>query len=179
MAQRSVTGPFAIVAHSCRTLVNTRCIYYVVDPSPSAPCNLTLCPILDFANHAPERIHISPALPSTLFPPTPGSRRGGAKLGDDYVFLASSEVPIHKDDELFLRYGGHSNRKLFVEYGFVNVWTPHQCESGMFSGEVDVQDGVQGLLAGQGDLGDRVRDILEQEGYWGYSSSASYSAWRV
>ena len=83
------------------------------------------------------------------------------------MFLASSEVPIQKDDELFLRYGAHSNSRLFVEYGFVNVWTPRQCETGTFSGEAEVQDVMQSLFASRGDLGDHAKNILEQEGYWG------------
>lgn len=150
--------------------VNTRCIYYQLDPSPSAPENLTLCPVLDFANHRPNDTHIVPVLPSSLFPPSPGSfSKGRRNLGGDYMFISSSETPVNKDDELFLRYGSHSNRMLFVEYGFVNTWSKGACASGEFNGDVDLQDVVEEVLISKGAVGRLLREVLEEEGYWGYS----------
>ena len=151
-------------------VVNTRCIYYQLSPTPSAPENLTLCPVLDFANHAPENTHIIPVLPSTLFPATPGSsKRGNSGLAGDYMFIASSDTPVRKNEELYLRYGAHANRTLFVEYGFVSSWNEGDCREGNFNGEVDVQDIMEDLFASRGIVGQVLKDILEEEGYWGYS----------
>lgn len=171
------------VAAACRiryfalrslTIVNTRCIYYQLDASPSAPDNLTLCPVLDFANHAPADTHIVPVLPSSIFPPTPGSKSRSMGLGGDFMFLASSETPINKDEELFLEYGSHANRTLFVEYGFVNLWREGQCSDGTFCGEIDVQDIVEDLFNSKGAVGRSMKQVLEEEGYWGYNSVLVY-----
>ncbi|EKM55430.1 uncharacterized protein PHACADRAFT_94457 [Phanerochaete carnosa HHB-10118-sp] len=149
-------------------VVNTRCVYYQLDPSSLAPENLTLCPVLDFANHRPHDTHIIPVSPSSIFPPTPGSSsKGRHGLGGDYTFMASSETPVHQDEELFLRYGGHSNRMLFVEYGFVNLWNEGECTGGQFDGEVDVQDMMEELFVVKGATGGTLKDALEEEGYWG------------
>lgn len=84
------------------------------------------------------------------------------------MFIASSEKPIQTDDELFLRYGSHSNQVLFVEYGFVNLWKEGACQKGKFNGEVDVQDAVEELVSAKGSTGEVLKEILEEEGYWGY-----------
>ncbi|GJE95126.1 SET domain-containing protein [Phanerochaete sordida] len=148
--------------------VNTRCIYYQLDSATSAPENMTLCPILDFANHRPNNTHIVAVQPTSLFPPTPGSLgKGRHGLGGDYIFMSSSETPVHKDEELFLRYGSHSNRMLLVEYGFGNLWDEGECRDGKFGGEVDVQDMVEKLFAARGAVGRALKEVLETEGYWG------------
>ncbi|TCD69710.1 hypothetical protein EIP91_006477 [Steccherinum ochraceum] len=140
--------------------VNTRCIHYRLSPSTSSPENLTLCPILDFANHRPG--------PSDIIPTS-----NPYKLGGDFTFTASSEHALRleegeRDKEVFLRYGGHANRVLFVEYGFVNLGNSEGVE-GEGSGEVDVQDVVEDLVFGSADaeVVKRARDVLELEGYWG------------
>lgn len=130
---------------------------------------MTLCPILDFANHAPSRTHITPVAVSSIFPPTLGSSKRKSKyLGGDYTFVSSSEFPIVKDEELSLKYGAHSNRTLFIEYGFVNGWKAGECRNGRFNGEVDVEAHVTELFNARADVGAWMRDLLEEEGYWGY-----------
>lgn len=152
--------------------VNTRCIYYQSHPVLSAPENMAMCPVLDFANHAPSRTHVFPVLPSSIFPLAPGgSKKRGQTLGGDYMFLSSSQYPIEKDEELFLRYGAHANRTLFVEYGFVNMWQQGDCLSGKFSGEVDIQGPLEELFTQRGNMGAWMKGVLEGEGYWGYNSS--------
>ena len=85
------------------------------------------------------------------------------------MFMASGKTPVRKDTELFLRYGGHANRTLFVEYGFVNMWNETECYEGKFNGEADVQNIMEDLFASKGGVGRAMRQILEEEGYWGYS----------
>lgn len=136
--------------------MNTRCIHYRVSPSRSSPDNITLCPILDFANHSP-RPH------SDIVAVLPQHTLGGA-----YGFKSSSEHTLHADHEIFLRYGGHANRTLFTEYGFVNLWEDGAVEQGGVEGEVDVQDFVEDMIekAG-GHIAAAAREVLEDEGYWG------------
>jgi hypothetical protein len=170
-----LVGYLSNVIRSSLSLVNTRCLYYQLDPSPSAPDNLTLCPVLDFANHAPSNTHIVPVLPSSIFAHTHGHSKTPRKvLGGEYMFLSSSETPIRKDDELFLRYGGHANRTLFIEYGFVKLWKEGDCRNGSFSGEVDVQNIVEELFSSKGSIGQSMKKLLEEVGYWGYNCILVY-----
>ncbi|KAH8099495.1 SET domain-containing protein [Cristinia sonorae] len=138
--------------------VNTRCIHYRLDSSISSPKNMTLCPILDFANHTPSHSDIIPQLRASH----------SHALGGDYVFKSNSARTLRKNSEVFLRYGGHANRTLFIEYGFVNLWEEGSVERGEVSGEVDVQDLVEALFEnGPGFIAKVVKQILEDEGYWG------------
>jgi len=139
--------------------VNTRCIHYRIDPSLSSPKNMTLCPVLDFANHTPRHSDIVPVLRSS---------EHSYALGGDYVFKASPEHKLLGGSEIFLCYGGHANRTLFTEYGFVNKWEEGTVENGPFDGEVDVQDLVEGILR-QADpaTAGQTKQVLEEEGYWG------------
>lgn len=70
-----------------------------------------------------------------------------------------------------LRYGGHANRVLFVEYGFVNA----PIGDGEGEGEVDVQDLVEDVFR-EGDVGvaKLMKGVLEDEGYWGYIFVSSH-----
>ena len=74
------------------------------------------------------------------------------------------------DEEVCLRYGGHSNQSLFVEYGFVNAVSNEDMESGTYPAEVDVQPIVVDLFKGRGSVGMWMQTILENEGYWGWVS---------
>lgn len=85
------------------------------------------------------------------------------------MFISSKEHPIQKDQELFLQYGAHANKTLFVEYGFVNSWLEGECLRGEFRGEVDLQDILEDMFTKRGSVGTWMKDVLEQEGYWGYS----------
>ena len=155
-----------------RTLVNTRSIYYPIQgEDPEKDC-LTLCPILDFANHNEAPSHITPAVETALR--SPGSH---ASAGD-FIFTSCIDTIVEAGQQLYLRYGGHSNRTLFAEYGFVNQFGPEAIPRGDFRGEVDVQDIVEECIRTlKPRYGGRreasayqrwVMDTLEEEGYWGY-----------
>jgi hypothetical protein len=92
--------------------------------------------------------------------PSPGK-------GDDFILL-SPNLPSHKGDELFLRYGAHTNQFLFVEYGFVNP-APLSLDSSQENtyGSIDISADVEGLFCSLGSVGEQMRAALEEEGYWG------------
>ena len=77
----------------------------------------------------------------------------------DFIFL-SPDRPVESGEELFLKYGNHSNRTLFTEYGFVDE-TADASE-----GEVDISDCVDVILAGK-PAQKRLRTLLDEEGYIG------------
>jgi len=143
--------------------VNTRCVYHRLKSLPSDRDNLTLCPILDFANHTRASPHLL-LEPSEIWNATPRS-----KPGDNLTLVSSHDIVIKEGEELCLKYGFHSNRTLFVEYGFVNEPFHSKCE-----GEVDVQDIVEQLFEGKGIIGSRLKGILTAEGYWGCVSLFLY-----
>ncbi|KAL0946918.1 hypothetical protein HGRIS_013079 [Hohenbuehelia grisea] len=144
--------------------VNTRCIYRQLKASRSHPDNLTLCPILDFANHTSDfSSSISPVSSLTDIWQAPSK----SPAGDDFTFISSSKFSYPEGAELFLNYGAHSNRTLFVEYGFINRATLDEILEGSFSGEVDVEDILQPMFTSIGDAGREARMILDEEGYWG------------
>ncbi|KAF4603628.1 hypothetical protein EYR40_000797 [Pleurotus pulmonarius] len=92
-----------------------------------------------------------------------------SKGGDDFTLMASREITTKGGDELCLTYGAHCNTTLFVEYGFVNVFTSDMIAGGSFRGEVNVQN----VMAASFDSGERdraawLKSTLEDEGYWGY-----------
>ncbi|KAF8163286.1 hypothetical protein B0H34DRAFT_694841 [Crassisporium funariophilum] len=140
--------------------VNTRCVYHRIAKSRSDPDNMTLCPILDFANHT--------ANPPYTFPqPSPGEIWNSGpsikkKLGDPFILLSPSTSSISIDQELFLRYGTHSNSTLFAEYGFVNMSPSDGTE-----GEVEMDALVEALFDQKGATGLWMKEVLVQEGYWG------------
>ncbi|KAF8761564.1 Oxidoreductase family, C-terminal alpha/beta domain [Rhizoctonia solani] len=82
--------------------VNTRCLYHGLGFAQPSD-NVTMCPILDFANHTSiDSLSIT---------------QDEFALGDGMAF--STPGPIKNGDQVYLRYGGHSNAFLFSEYGFV------------------------------------------------------------
>ena len=99
----------------------------------------------------------------------PGSREDASwsKAGRNFTLSSPSGIHIKTGDELYLRYGAHSNATLFVEYGFVTNVSPDLIESGEYPGEVDVQTSVEALFKVRGELGTIMKEILEVEGYWG------------
>jgi ribosomal lysine N-methyltransferase 2 len=121
--------------------VNTRCVYHRVSPSPSHPDNLTLCPLLDLANHTSSPAHASRT-------PIP-------------TFYSPSTSQLNKGDEVYLRYGPHSNITLFAEYGFVE-------ENPSNGGQLDVSDILELLFHKKGPLGAWMKTSLEATNYWGY-----------
>jgi len=150
--------------------VNTRCIYHRLKASRSDPDNITLCPILDFANHNPILPH---ALPS---PSDAGiwNTAPRSKLGDDFTLMSPANSNIEQGQELYLCYGAHANRTLFVEYGFVNEFSARILSRGEFHGEVDVQELVEHLFDQREAIGKWMRGTLENEGYWGYWLSLTH-----
>ncbi|KAG1772659.1 hypothetical protein EDD22DRAFT_859575 [Suillus occidentalis] len=156
--------------------VNTRCIYYRLKASREDPDNLTLCPILDFANHTPNGPHMTP-VPSEadIWDTAPVKL-----IGKGFRFLSPADVSVQEGKEIFLAYGAHPNRTLFVEYGFVNKSLD---EVEITEGEVDVQDVVESLILDH-KSGAFVKSILEDEGYWGdwtlyCSAGSAQPSWRL
>ncbi|KZP12004.1 SET domain-containing protein [Athelia psychrophila] len=143
--------------------VNTRCIYYQVHASRSSPDNLTMCPILDFANHTSTSRHMSPV--PIDFRSLSTLPRGSPKKGQ-LVFVSPREA-IEEGEEIFLCYGAHANRTLFVEYGFVNDIPIGAEHSDEYNGEVDVQDIVERLFTEAGPQGMWLKGVLEDNAYWG------------
>ncbi|KIY50871.1 SET domain-containing protein, partial [Fistulina hepatica ATCC 64428] len=135
--------------------VNTRCMYYQVKLRRTDPDNCALCPVMDFANHMPNVPHMLPRR-MREFPTRSG-----------LVFQSSAGTETRAGEELYLSYGAHSNRTLFVEYGFVNEVSQAALESGAVDGELDIQHFVEKLFVELGTLGNWMRSILEGEGYWG------------
>ncbi|CAA7271714.1 unnamed protein product [Cyclocybe aegerita] len=124
---------------------------------------MTLCPILDFANHHMTIPSASPeATQAKLWNTGPAPKR---KFGDNFT-LCSPSVHVVAGQELFLKYGAHAKSTLFVEYGFVDVvdWEAPEEETG---GEIEVDTYVETLFDQRGELGLWMKDILAKEGYWG------------
>lgn len=148
--------------------VNTRCIYYRLKESGKDEANITLCPILDFANHDWYNSYIRPVFDSDIWNTRPRAKDGFQFLATEHI----REVEVGK--EIYLRYGGNSNQDLFVEYGFVNAVSNEEMVSGTYPAEVDVQAIMVDLFEGRGTVGSWMRTILEKEGYWGYVQRESW-----
>ena len=100
-----------------------------------------------------------------------------SKAKDPFQFLATEHIAeVDVDKEICLRYGGHSNQSLFVEYGFANVASCEDMKSGKYPAEVDVQPIVVDLFKGKGSVGTWMQTILKNEGYWGYASRGTESS---
>lgn len=84
---------------------------------------------------------------------------------------------MKKGDQLFLRYGSHSNAFLFSEYGFVLPKPAGDGEEGedfQNYGQVLVDDIVFEMFERKGKPW--MRDALQKWDYWGYVLAfASYS----
>lgn len=162
MAQRSA-NLWYLPSHGAALIaciVNTRCIYHRLSDSRSSPDNVTLCPLLDFANHAIHPPHMLPEQSNAHAWDTAPRH----KLGDSFTLLSPQGTTVQTGQELFLQYGAHANRTLFVEYGFVDRKSP---DSACEHWEVDVQDIVEDLFSERGKTGSWMKTILEEEGYWG------------
>ncbi|KAJ8463164.1 hypothetical protein ONZ51_g10435 [Trametes cubensis] len=152
-----------------QTILNTRCIFYRIRQNRSDPDNFTLCPILDFANHGTERTHIFPVVESEIWG-TAGQRAPAGRKkakADAFAFYGPSDITVSQGRELLLKYGAHSNRFLFSEYGFVTRFRPSDISSGSFEGEVDVQEFVEEMIDKAGPIKTVIKFTLEDSGYWG------------
>ncbi|KDR81593.1 hypothetical protein GALMADRAFT_239640 [Galerina marginata CBS 339.88] len=145
--------------------VNTRCVYHRLAKTRSDQDNMTLCPILDFANHTTTPPYTLPqATHAELWDTGPSTKR---KFGDDFVLLSPSTASSSRGGELFLRYGAHSNATLFAEYGFVNLPSPEWTHDEASGGEVELGHLVEDLFRGRAEVGSWMKEVLVEEGYWG------------
>ena len=135
-------------------LVNTRCIYYRIKSAQADPDNLTMCPILDFANHTTSSPTVVPQASSAdiwdMAPPRHSS--------EGITLLSPREKTVEEGEELHLRYGFHSNQFLFTEYGFAT-----ESERGC----IDITPAIEELLNERGKVGQWLKERLQEEGYWG------------
>ena len=125
--------------------VNTRCIWFNVDPA-NKDNNLTLCPVIDMINHAPRRTTKPEALLSTLAFSSPTH--------------SSPDPPLEDGAELCFSYGPHEDAMLLAEYGFVVGRTNEH-------NAVEIDRFVEALFDAQGREGELKRQVLEDEAYWG------------
>lgn len=126
---------------------------------------MTLCPILDFANHTYKEnsMHPGPTMADIWdSAPSLSSKR---QFGEDFFLLSPSNATVNVGEQLFLRYGMHANSTLFAEYGFVNTidWSN---PDDTFSGEVEVDHFVKTLFETKVEVGKWAKNILIEEGYW-------------
>lgn len=143
--------------------MNTRCIYHRLCPTRSDPNNMTMCPILDFANHTD---HLLPAFPQPSYAEI-SDQAPSQSTGEDFILLSPKDKTLYPGEEVFLKYGAHSNRTLFTEYGFVNYLSTDTLENGSIDCEADVQWRTLRLFAKRGSIGKWMEDLLRKEGYWG------------
>ena len=85
------------------------------------------------------------------------------KRSGDFTFLSPRDV-IQVGEEVYLNYGAHANRTLFVEYGFVNTVSEITVLEEEQNGEIDVQDIIEQLFKAPNQW---MKDILIEKGYWG------------
>ncbi|KAG6890711.1 hypothetical protein C0995_005084 [Termitomyces sp. Mi166 len=123
-----------------------------------------MCPIIDFANHTNHSNHMSPQEPIAARAKAPPSSKS---VGLNFVLRSPSNPATKQDDELFLKYGAHSNQKLFVEYGFVSEISAELLLCGDAIGEIAIQSELVDLFESRGELGAWMKDVLQNEGYWG------------
>ncbi|KAG7452533.1 SET domain-containing protein [Guyanagaster necrorhizus] len=157
--------------------VNTRCIYQRLKAKQSDPDNFTMCPILDFANHSAHLSHMSPC-PSNADRWNVSPRQ---RFGEDMVFISPADKRLGIDEEIFLKYGAHSNQTLFVEYGFVLPISSDALSCGEVDGEVDVFDFVEPLFTNKAN---HLQELLERENYWEnwtlhLSAGSAYPSFRL
>ncbi|KAF8503575.1 hypothetical protein F5888DRAFT_1606276, partial [Russula emetica] len=145
--------------------VNTRCLYD--DLGLNKDNNISLCPVFDFANHVWMHPTMEPVRAAGSGILQLGRRSPPDRGGSTDLVCVSCEKGIARDQEVTLSYGWHSNRTLFVEYGFANAITSEELMSGAYPGEVSVQDIVTTWLDCRGETGSFVKRTLEMEGYWG------------
>ncbi|KIO34410.1 hypothetical protein M407DRAFT_16933 [Tulasnella calospora MUT 4182] len=136
--------------------VNTRCIHFSLSLSNIArslkDVDLTLCPIIDLANHALSKLRSFSVRRDT---------------SDSSLNLEAPMFPMRKGDEVFFHYSAHSNSTLFSEYGFVIPRNPRPSEDDepQEGGEVNIDDVVAALFEDE-----NIRwkkEMLEETGYWG------------
>jgi hypothetical protein len=125
--------------------VNTRCLFYSLTAQRTSEDNITLCPLLDYANHSFSAPDVNTARLRERGYPIP-------------TFLSPPNLTLEQGEQVFLRYGSHPRCTLFTEYGFVDREAPM---------EVSIDDLIEELFESvEGGL--ERRKLLEGHGYWGY-----------
>jgi hypothetical protein len=125
--------------------VNTRCLFYSLTAQHASEDNITLCPLLDYANHSFTAPNVNTARLRERGYPIP-------------TFLSPPDLTLEQGEQIFLYYGSHPRCTLFTEYGFVDVGAPI---------EVSVDDLIEWLFENAED-GSEKRKLLEGHGYWGF-----------
>ncbi|CAG7849029.1 SubName: Full=Uncharacterized protein {ECO:0000313/EMBL:CCA67122.1} [Serendipita indica DSM 11827] len=123
--------------------VNTRSLYYSCKRAKSHQDNITLCPLLDFANHS--------------FSATNFNSSYYRKNGHPIPTMLAPAKGLQAGEQLFLLYGFHSNPTLFTEYGFTDEHAPK---------EIQIDQAIEDLFQ-RDDEGKEKRELLESHGYWG------------
>lgn len=149
-------------------IVNTRCISFPISLISDRENDLTLCPVIDLANHtADPQKSCALALLSSPFEV--------AKHGDaiKFVEVESPPSPMKMGDQLYLRYGPHSNATLFAEYGFVLPKFAHgnsvadvgDLDMHQNYGQVLVDDIIEEMFEKSGRSW--MKEMLQEWNYWG------------
>jgi len=113
----------------------------------------------------------------------PSSNKSGSRNNMDRDFtLLSPHIFVDPDDELFLKYGDHCNRVLFVDYGFV-IPLDFSAESKRVY-EVNVDDILEDLIMEKGPVGTWMKEILQSEDYWRdwtmhFASGSAFPSYRL
>lgn len=89
------------------------------------------------------------------------------KRGEPFTLTSPSNVTTKAGDELYLRYGFHTNQFLFAEYGFVNPVTEQGVLSGEEQASVDITPAIEEWFTNRCEVGEWMRERLIEEGYWG------------
>jgi hypothetical protein len=116
---------------------------------------LTLGPLVDFANHPASKT--SPLLQPPTHTGNPEKPKGKGVNNSEVFAFRSPVHTVPAGEELYLKYGDHSNATLFTEYGFVD-------NRDVNDGEVDVSDVLHGLMDGLGEEGQQFKRFLEDHG---------------
>jgi hypothetical protein len=129
---------------------------------------MTLCPILDFANHTTRAPYTTPKPTNAEIWNT--GPLGKRKLGDNFILLSPSSATTLPNEELFLRYGAHPNSTLFTEYGFVNtskLADGADDSDDYHDPQIELEGAVERLFVKRGAVGAWLQETLDAEGYWG------------
>lgn len=122
-----------------------------------------MCPILDFANHTNNLPHTYPE-PSRaeIWDQSPSNG-----FGDDFVLLSPKDKTLYPGEEVFLKYGAHSNRTLFTEYGFINNLDTDGLANSRLDCEADIAWRMLRFFAKRGNIGAWMEELLRSTNYWG------------
>lgn len=123
---------------------------------------MTMCPILEFANHTNHSEHMYPQLSHAELCDQAPSKFAG----DDFVLLSPKEKTLHPGEEVFLKYGAHSSRTLFVEYGFINKVDSNTLKGSSVDCEADLLWHVSTLFEKRGIVGKWMEELLRTTRYW-------------